>query len=61
MFDQRWSRLGEILVNYSTRTRRGDRMLIAMTELESFPLTVAVYEHAVRAGAFPQAPFAVVR
>src|SRR3712207_8729806 len=27
MFDQRWSRLGEILVNYSTRTGAGDRLL----------------------------------
>src|SRR5215208_7972174 len=58
MFDRRWSQLGEILVNYSTRTRAGDRLLITMMELESFPLTLAVYEHAVRAGAFPQVQFA---
>jgi aminopeptidase len=57
MFDQRWSQLGEILVNYSTRTRAGDRLLITMMELETFPLTLAVYEHAVRAGAFPQVQF----
>jgi aminopeptidase len=58
MFDQRWSQLGEILVTYSTRTRAGDRLLITMMELETFPLTLAVYEHAVRAGAFPQVQFA---
>ena len=58
MFDQRWSRLGEILVNYSTRTRSGDRLLVTMMEPETFPLTLAVYEHAVRAGAFPQVQFA---
>ena len=58
MFDQRWSRLGEILVNYSTRTRSGDCLLITMMEPETFPLTLAVYEHAVRAGAFPQVQFA---
>ncbi|HEX2282409.1 MAG TPA: aminopeptidase [Thermomicrobiales bacterium] len=58
MFDQRWSQLAEILVNYSTRTRAGDRLLITMMELETFPLTLAVYEHAVRAGAFPQVQFA---
>src|SRR5215217_282085 len=58
MFDRRWSRLGEILVNYSTRTRAGDRLLITMMELETFPLTLAVYEHAVRAGAFPHVQFA---
>ncbi|MGH2617819.1 MAG: aminopeptidase [Thermomicrobiales bacterium] len=54
MFDPRWSLLGEILVNYSTRTECGDRVLIATTEPETFPLALAVYEHAVRAGAFPQ-------
>jgi aminopeptidase len=58
MFDRRWSQLGEILVNYSTRTRAGDRLLITMMELETFPLTLAVYEHAVQAGAFPQVQFA---
>src|SRR5215211_3815028 len=58
MFDRRWSQLGEILVNYSTRTRAGDQLLVTMMELEAFPLTLAVYEHAVRAGAFPQVQFA---
>jgi aminopeptidase len=58
VFDGRWSQLGEILVNYSTRTRAGDRLLITMMELETFPLTLAVYEHAARAGAFPQVQFA---
>src|SRR5215216_888331 len=58
MFDRRWSQLGEILVNYSTRTQAGDRLLITMMEPETFPLTLAVYEHAVRAGAFPQVQFA---
>ncbi len=57
MFDRRWSQLGEILVTYSTRTQAGDRLLIAMREPETFPLTIAVYEHAVRAGAFPQVQF----
>ena len=57
MFDQRWSQLAEILVTYSTRTRPGDRMLIAMIEPETFPLTLAVYEQAVRAGAYPQVQF----
>jgi aminopeptidase len=57
VFDRRWSQLGEILVNYSTRIRAGDRLLIAMREPETFPLTLAVYEHAVRAGAFPQVQF----
>ena len=58
MIDPRWSQLGEILVNYSTRTRSGDRLLIAMMEPETFPLALAVHEHALRAGAFPQVQFA---
>ncbi|HLL50824.1 MAG TPA: aminopeptidase [Thermomicrobiales bacterium] len=58
MFDPRWSQLGEILVNYSTRTGAGDRLLITMMEPETFPLSLAVYEHAVRVGAFPQVQFA---
>src|SRR5215210_6674854 len=58
MFDRRWLQLGEILVNSSTRTRAGDRLLITRMELETFPLSLAVYEHAVRAGAFPQVQFA---
>ena len=57
MFDRRWSQLGEILVNYSTRTQAGDRLLITMMEPETFPLTLAVYEQAVQAGAFPQVQF----
>ncbi len=57
MFDPRWAQLAEILVNYSVSTRPGDRMVIAMTEPETFPLAVAVYEQAVRAGAFPQVQF----
>jgi len=58
VFDRRWSQLGEILVNYSTRTQAGERLLITMREPETLPLTIAVYEHAVRAGAFPQVQFA---
>jgi aminopeptidase len=54
MFDERWSRLADILVNYSTRTQPGDRLLIAMTEPETLPLALAVYEQAVRTGAYPQ-------
>jgi len=58
VFDRRWSQLGEILVNYSTRTSAGDRLLITMMEPETFPLTLAVYQSAVLAGAFPQVQFA---
>lgn len=52
--DQRWKRLGEILINYSTRVKPGERVMIAMTEPETFPLAQAVYEAAVKAGGYPQ-------
>lgn len=52
--DKRWEKLGEILVNYSTRVRPGERVMIAMIEIETWPLAQAVYKAAVKAGAFPQ-------
>jgi aminopeptidase len=57
VFDRRWSQLGEILVNYSTHTQAGDRVLIVMREPETLPLVSAVYEQVVRTGAFPQVQF----
>lgn len=55
--DKRWQQLGELLVNYSTGVQPGERVMIAMGEVESFPLVRAVYEAAIRAGAFPQVQF----
>jgi aminopeptidase len=57
MMDPRWDRLAEILVSYSTDTRPGDKVLIMMQEVETFPLARAVYAQAVRRGAFPQVIF----
>ena len=55
--DKRWQQLGELLVNYSAEVRPGERVMIAMVEMESLPLVEAVYEAAIRAGAFPQVQF----
>lgn len=55
--DKRWTQLGELLVNYSTKVKPGERVMIAMGELESFPLARAVYEAALKAGGFPQVQF----
>jgi aminopeptidase len=55
--DKRWKQLGDLLVNYSATVQPGERVMIAMGELESYPLALAVYEAAVRAGAFPQVQF----
>ena len=55
--DKRWQQLGDLLVNYATAVRPGERVMIAMGEVESLPLTEAVYAAAVRAGAYPQVQF----
>jgi aminopeptidase len=58
MIDERWRRTAEILVNYSTSVRSGERVLIVMVEPETFPLAAAVYEAAIRAGGLPHVQFA---
>ncbi len=55
--DKRWKQLGDLLVHYSAEVKPGERVMIAMGELESFPLAHAVYEATVKAGAFPQVQF----
>ena len=55
--DNRWRQLADILVTYSARVKPGERVLIAMGEVESFPLTHALYEACIRAGAYPQVQF----
>ncbi|MCL1811994.1 MAG: aminopeptidase [Treponema sp.] len=55
--DPRWQKLGELLVNYSTKVKPKERVMIAMIEPDTFPLVQAVYRAAVKAGAFPQVQF----
>ena len=55
--DPRWEKLGNLLVGYSVDVCRGDRVLIAMGELDSYPLCRAAYAAAVRAGAYVQVIF----
>jgi aminopeptidase len=55
--DTRWNQLGDLLVNYSARVRPGERVMIAMGEVETFPLAQAVYAAVIRAGGFPQVQF----
>ena len=52
--DPRWKAVAEVLVHYSTAVQAGDRVMIAMGEIESFPLAQAVYESCIKVGAFPQ-------
>ena len=57
MPDPRWEQLADILVNYSTRTSSGDRVLITMMETDTWPLARAVHAAAIRVGAFPHIEF----
>jgi aminopeptidase len=52
-----WNELAEILINYSTKTRKGDKVLIEMVEIDTFPLARAVYAEAVKVGALPHVEF----
>ena len=54
MRDERWTRLAEVLVSYSTRVQPGDRVMINMMEVETRPLVEAVYEEVVKAGGLPE-------
>jgi aminopeptidase len=55
--DKRWSQLGNLLVNYSARVQPGEKVMIAMKEVEAWPLVLATYEAAVKAGAFVQVQY----
>ncbi len=55
--DPRWSQVAEVLVHYSTEVQPGQRVMIAMGGLETYPLTQAIYESCVKAGGFPQVQF----
>ena len=57
MIDTRWKQLADILVDYSVEVKRGDRVLITMMEVDTFPLARAVYQAAVRAGGLPFVEF----
>ena len=57
MLDPRWERLAEVLVGYSTAVRPGERVLISMGEIETYPLARAVHAAVVRAGGFAQIEF----
>ncbi len=53
MSDSLWEQLAKVLVNYSTKTRSGEKVQITMMEVETFPLARAVYREAVKVGALP--------
>ena len=52
--DKRWKQLGDLLVNHSAKVKSGEKVMIAMVEISSYPLVRAVYEACIKAGAYPQ-------
>jgi len=57
MTDPRWNELADILINYSTQTKKDEKVFITMMETDTLPLVERVYSHAVQAGALPQVEF----
>jgi len=57
MLDSRWEQLADILVNYSTSTGPGERVLITMMETDTWPLARAVNSSVIKVGALPQIEF----
>lgn len=55
--DPRWGAVGRVLVQHSAQVRPGERVMIAMSEVESYPLALGVFEACVDAGAYPQVQF----
>jgi aminopeptidase len=55
--DPRWDDVGRVLVQHSTQVRPGERVMIAMGEVDSYPLARGVFEAVVQAGGFPQVQF----
>lgn len=57
MTDKRWKKLGQSLIDYSLGLRPGEKLMIAMYEVESYPLALAAYEACIKAGGYPQIQF----
>ncbi|MCX6041019.1 MAG: aminopeptidase [Caldilinea sp.] len=55
--DPRWRQLAAVLAEYSVNVAPGERVMIAMGEVETLPLTHALYEACIRRGAYPQVQF----
>lgn len=50
MIDKRWTQVADILVNYSTKVKPEEKVLITMMEIDTYPLALAVYSEVVKAG-----------
>ncbi|MDP2966614.1 MAG: aminopeptidase [Pelolinea sp.] len=52
--DKRWKTLGEVFVNKCLKLQPGEKLMIAQEEPETWPLALATYEAAIKAGGYPQ-------
>lgn len=57
MSETRWEQLADILVNYSTAVKPGEKVQITMMEVDTFPLGRAVHAQAIQAGGLPHVEF----
>ena len=55
--DPRWAQVADALVGHSTALQAGERVMIAMGGLDCAPLTHALYEACIKAGALPQVQY----
>ncbi|MCY3573791.1 MAG: aminopeptidase [Chloroflexi bacterium] len=55
--DVRWRQVADVLTRYSTALQPGERVMIAMQEIDSYPLAQALYAACIEAGALPQVQF----
>jgi aminopeptidase len=55
--DNRWKQLGDLLVDYAMQVKAGEKVMIAMGELESYPVARVLYAACIKKGAFPQVQF----
>lgn len=51
--DKRWYKLADILVSYSTKVKKGNKVTIAMYESHTEDLVTALVEKVIQAGGFP--------
>lgn len=49
--------MGELMVRWSAAIQPNERVMIAMSEVDTYPLARAIYAAAIKAGAYPQVQF----
>jgi len=52
--DKRWKAVGDVFVNKCLKLQPGEKLMIAQEEIETWPLALATYESAIKAGGYPQ-------